>query len=48
MNPANWKSVVQIRRAWNNFLMRTVDKTNYPADEMIKLVLKVNDLGVKA
>lgn len=48
MNPFDWPIGVLILRAVYGYLMRTVDKTNYPADEMIKLVLKANDLGVKA
>lgn len=44
MNPAHWKSVVQIRRAYNAWLLRNIDPL-CPHDEMIKLVLKANDLG---
>lgn len=45
MNPAHWKSVVQLRRAYNAWLLRNINPL-CPHDEMIKLVLKANDLGV--
>ncbi len=41
-----WTSIVQLRRAWNDYKLATVNPM-CPADEMIKLVLKANDLGVK-
>ncbi len=44
MNLFHWPSIVQLRRAWNDFKLATVNPM-CPHDEMIKLVVKANDLG---